>query len=141
MGKSLQKAIVVSFVALAATTPAAFSQEKQRTPAERCDLTCADMVFMITNAAAANPSGLPKTSPQQLINDLSTFLQSCKNLCSGGVFTVEALMTTMGFSGAPSYTSAPAANAAPAPTPSAPPPPPPSVSTNRGNRSKRANSF
>jgi hypothetical protein len=132
MGKSLQKALLVSLVAFAGGVQGAMAESKvARTPEQRCDIMCADLVTKITLAAGENPSGTPTASLQQVINDLSSFVGACKRLCGGGVFTVEALMSAMGMPGANSFVSAPAAKTSPSSSIQPPPPPPPNSPANK----------
>jgi len=138
MGKSLQKALLVSLLAFAAGVQGVMAESKvARTPEQRCDIMCADLVTKITLAAGENPSGTPTASLQQVINDLSSFVGACKRLCGGGVFTVEALMSAMGMPGANSFVSTAAASTAPPPNPPAPPAPRPQLpTTTRGKQNK-----
>ena len=117
MGKSLQKALLVSLVAFAGGVQGAMAESKARSQDEMCTLRCSDMFASLVAQATstANPNSKPRSVADAMKN-LKDFSSSCFNLCMDGFITIEALSNAAGFS-SNSYTSAPAPMASPAPSP------------------------
>ena len=134
MGKSLQKALLVSLLAFAGGVQGVMAESKARTPEQRNAAVCADLLFAVVSEAAKTPSSTKAPSSREAIAEIGTFSRSCENLLAGGLFTVEAVYRALGIEPPISFTSASAAKALPAS--SAPPPPPPP--TNGGSQSRRS---
>jgi hypothetical protein len=126
MGKSLQKALLVSLVAFAGGVQGAMAEAKARTAEQRNAAVCADLLFAVGSEAAKTPSSTRAPSSREAIAEIGIFSRSCENLLAGGFFTVEAVYRALGIQPPSSFTSAPAAKTSPLNSA-----PPPRQSTNR----------
>jgi len=130
MGKSLQKALLVSLLAFAGGVQGVMAQGTEVDKETMCMKQCANtaLYFLESSGKAQQNMGKGATAAME---DMLKFGEDCVAACVSGVLKF-AEMASGGAMGA--YVSAPAAKTSP--LGSAPPPPPPQTSQQRGPSKK-----